>query len=426
LVGVLEFGVAISAKQSKARRAIAAAAAGNVLEWYDFVVYAYMANALAKNFFPAADALSSLLQTYAAFGIGFVARPIGGVIIGRLGDLRGRKFALLVTMASMAAAMLLIGLAPTYASIGSAAPALVIFARILQGLSAGGEWASATAFMVEWAPPRRRGLYGSLQQCSVAAGLLLGAVAAAALSVWLTPAEVDAWGWRLPFLVGVLIAPIGYYLRRHIDDTPAYRARDADRPNSPPWLAAARAVGMTVVWSVAYYLVLSFMPVFLHKELGLTSHAGSLATAAGLIAIVLLVPLFGALSDHFGRKPVLLGGALGLLVYTYPAFVWLASQPSPTVALCVQLGFAVFIAAYSGAGPAAIAELFATASRSTWLSIAYSAAVAVFGGFAPYIATRLVGVMGSPVAPSIYLVAAAAVSTLVILRFDETAFRELR
>jgi MHS family proline/betaine transporter-like MFS transporter len=420
------FGVAISAKQSKARRAIAAAAAGNVLEWYDFVVYAYMANALAKNFFPAADALSSLLQTYAAFGIGFVARPIGGVIIGRLGDLRGRKFALLVTMASMAAAMLLIGLAPTYASIGSAAPALVIFARILQGLSAGGEWASATAFMVEWAPPRRRGLYGSLQQCSVAAGLLLGAVAAAALSVWLTPAEVDAWGWRLPFLVGVLIAPIGYYLRRHIDDTPAYRARDADRPNSPPWLAAARAVGMTVVWSVAYYLVLSFMPVFLHKELGLTSHAGSLATAAGLIAIVLLVPLFGALSDHFGRKPVLLGGALGLLVYTYPAFVWLASQPSPTVALCVQLGFAVFIAAYSGAGPAAIAELFATASRSTWLSIAYSAAVAVFGGFAPYIATRLVGVMGSPVAPSIYLVAAAAVSTLVILRFDETAFRELR
>jgi MHS family proline/betaine transporter-like MFS transporter len=367
-----------------------------------------------------------LLQTYAAFGIGFVARPIGGVIIGRLGDLRGRKFALLVTMASMAAAMLLIGLAPTYASIGSAAPALVIFARILQGLSAGGEWASATAFMVEWAPPRRRGLYGSLQQCSVAAGLLLGAVAAAALSVWLTPAEVDAWGWRLPFLVGVLIAPIGYYLRRHIDDTPAYRARDADRPNSPPWLAAARAVGMTVVWSVAYYLVLSFMPVFLHKELGLTSHAGSLATAAGLIAIVLLVPLFGALSDHFGRKPVLLGGALGLLVYTYPAFVWLASQPSPTVALCVQLGFAVFIAAYSGAGPAAIAELFATASRSTWLSIAYSAAVAVFGGFAPYIATRLVGVMGSPVAPSIYLVAAAAVSTLVILRFDETAFRELR
>jgi hypothetical protein len=224
------------------RRALGAAVIGNVLEWYDFAVYAFLATVLARKFFPSGDELSALLATFAVFGVGFVVRPLGGVIIGRLGDRRGRKIALSLTIVLMALGTVMIGLLPSYESIGVGATALLVAARLLQGFSAGGEWGSSTAFIVEWAPPKRRGLFGSLQQASVAGGFLLGSLTAASLSTWLGPAALEAWGWRVPFLFGGLLGPIGLYMRRNIEETPPFKAAmQAWHRDRAAWLAPGGA-----------------------------------------------------------------------------------------------------------------------------------------------------------------------------------------
>ena len=416
--------------EPQARRAILAAVVGNVLEWYDFAVYAYMATIIARQFFPSQDEVVSLLSAFAAFGVGFVVRPLGGIVIGRLGDVRGRKAALVLTIVLMAAGTVMIGLVPAYASIGVAAPILIVIARLLQGFSAGGEWGGATAFIVEWAPAGRRGLYGSLQQSSVACGLLLGSGIAAAVSTLFSAAAVDEWAWRIPFLLGGVLAPIGLYMRRNIEETPAF-ARVSREPASPALSVpairlAARALGFTVLWTVSYYIVLSYMPTFLQKQVGLPRTQALWATTAGLLLLALAAPLFGWCSDRIGRKPLLLAACVAFMVLPYPAFSLMLSQPSLGTAVAVQLVLALAIAVFSGPGPAAIAEIFPTRVRSTWMSTGYSVAVAVFGGFAPFIATWLIARTGSPAAPSFYVMGAAVVSIVVILRMEETAGKPLQ
>jgi MFS transporter, MHS family, proline/betaine transporter len=416
--------------EPRARRAILAAVVGNVLEWYDFAVYAYMATIIARQFFPSQDEVVSLLSAFAAFGVGFVVRPLGGIVIGRLGDVRGRKAALILTIILMAAGTVMIGLVPAYASIGVAAPILIVIARLLQGFSAGGEWGGATAFIVEWAPAGRRGLYGSLQQSSVACGLLLGSGIAAAVSTLFSAATVDEWAWRIPFLFGGVLAPIGLYMRRNIEETPAF-ARVSREPASPALSVpamrlAARALGFTVLWTVSYYIVLSYMPTFLQKQVGLPRTHALWATTAGLLLLALAAPLLGWCSDRIGRKPLLLAACAAFVLLPYPAFSLMLSQPSLGTAIVVQLVLALAIAVFSGPGPAAIAEIFPTRVRSTWMSTGYSVAVAVFGGFAPFIATWLIARTGNPAAPSFYVMGAAVVSMVVILRMEETAGKPLQ
>ena len=413
------------------RRAVAAAVVGNVLEWYDFAVYAYMATVIAKKFFPAGDDVTSLLSTFAVFGLGFVARPLGGIVIGRLGDLKGRKTALLVTIVLMAGGTVAIGLVPTFEAIGIAAPALIVLARLVQGFSAGGEWGGSTAFIVEWAPPGRRGLYGSLQQCSVATGLLLGSGVAALVNTWLSAEAADTWGWRIPFLLGGLLGPVGLYMRKHIGETPAFVRNTAvvDPPQAaavaPVWLAA-RAFGFTVFWTVSYYIVLTYMPTFLQKHAGVARSQALWATASGLLVMVVATPLMGLLSDRIGRRPLLAVACVASLVLPYPLFrLTLSGVPLSTI-LLVQVAFAFVIAMFSGPGPAAIAEIFPTRSRSTWMSTGYSFAVAIFGGFAPFVATWLIARTGDPLAPSYYLMASAVVTLVVVLRLEETARAPLR
>src|SRR5690349_20858826 len=294
----------------QSRRAVTAAVIGNVLEWYDFAVYGYVAAIIGKNFFPGTDETTELLKAFLTFGLGFVARPIGGIVIGRMGDTHGRKSALLLTIFLMAAGTVLIGILPTYANIGFAAPALLLFARLMQGFSTGGEWGGSTAFIVEWAPKGRRGLFGSFQQMSVVAGLLLGSAFAALLNTALTPAQMGDWGWRIPFLVGRLLGPIGIYMRRTIDETPAYAkviSVSTAPETGPSGLAlAARAFGFTIVWTVCFYVLLTYMPSWTAKYMNLTPAAALWSNTIGLIALIICIPIFGHLSDRYGRRPLLL------------------------------------------------------------------------------------------------------------------------
>jgi len=412
------------------RQAVAAAVVGNILEWYDFAVYAYLAGVIGKNFFPSNNEVTSLLATFVVFGVGFVVRPLGGIVIGWIGDIKGRKTALLLTIFLMAIGTVTIGLLPTYGAIGVLAPALIVIARLMQGFSAGGEWGGSTAFIVEWAPSDRRGVYGSFQQASVAAGLLLGSGVAALINSLMTPGDLESFGWRIPFLLGGLIAPIGLYMRRNIDETPAFRQTRAIEASKSKELSplplALRAFGFTILWTVSYYMMLAYMPTFTQKYAGLSRTAALWSNTAGLLVLVATVPLMGYLSDKLGRKPLLIACCVGFIILSYPLFALMLSGVGLQVIVAVQILFGLMIALFSGPGPAAIAEIFPTRSRSTWMSTGYSIAVAVFGGFAPTIATLLIDRTGSPLAPTGYLVAAAIVSALVIVRLPETAHDNLR
>jgi len=399
------------------------------MEWYDFGVFGYLAGSLALNFFPKGDPSAALLNTFLVFGVGLVFRPLGGIVIGRLGDTRGRKPALILTILMMAVGTVIIGLLPSYASIGVAAPLLLLFARLLQGFSTG-EWGGATAFMAEWSQQGRRGFYTSLQQMSVAGGSLLGVGFAALLTSFLGADAVNEWAWRIPFLVGGLFGPIGFWLRRAVDETPPYRAiaaeGDAGGEERSRFGHAAQAFGFTILWTVAFYVFLTYMPTYTRTQLHLSAAQSLWASAASLLALVVLVPITGALSDRIGRKRLLLASCALCFVIPIPAFWLLTHDLGFGVVVLVQIGFAAAISLFSGPGPAAIAEIFPTRGRSTWMSSSYALAVAIFGGFAPFISQWLIDTTGSRMAPTAYVMAAAAISFVTIARLRETAHQPLR
>lgn len=414
-----------------ARRAITAAGIGNVLEYYDFGVYGFLASVIARKFFPGTDDAASLLATFAAFGVGFLVRPIGGIVLGRMGDIKGRKSALVLTIILMAIGTVGIGVIPEYGSIGIMAPVLLVLCRILQGLSAGGEWGNATSFIVEWSPEGKRGFFGSFSQSSVVGGLLASSIVVAILNSVFSPAEIDAWAWRLPFLLGAVLLPIGLWLRRGIDETPRFRDEKAGINNGladlgTPFGLMARAFGFTILWTVSYYVMLTYLPTFTQKYAGLSVSAALWSNTVGLVVLVAAIPMAGALSDRIGRKPMLIFCCLAFVVLAYPGFLLMLSGLPGWGVTLLQIGFNLIIASFAGPGPAALVELFPTRSRTTLMSTAYAVAVAIFGGFAPFIATWLIQTTGTPIAPTYYLIAAAIVSAATIATFKETAFERLR
>ncbi|MEA2728759.1 MAG: transporter, family, proline/betaine transporter [Acetobacteraceae bacterium] len=416
------------------RRAILSCAVGQVFEIYDFVIYGFMAGAIARTFFPAFDPIAALLSTFATFAVGFLFRPLGAVIIGSFGDRFGRRQALVVTIGMMALATGLIGLIPGYATIGIAAPIILVLCRAFQGFSTGGEWGGAATFLVEYAPPRRRGFISSFQQSGTALGLLLGTFVAALLNYNLSPESFQAWGWRIPFLIGFVLGPIGHYLRTHVAETPAYAQTIAARTvvRSPLREAFAAHKGtmllafvISINSCVVYWLFLVYLPTFAQQQLHLTASAALFSTAVAGLIYLFLTPFVGGLSDRVGRKPLLYASFVGTVVLGYPLFALLVSWHSVAGLFLVQAVATLCLTFNSGVACAVLAELFPTRIRYSALSISYGLSVAIFGGFAALIATALIRVTGDPLSPAYYVVAGGVASLIATFFMAEGAKRPL-
>lgn len=400
------------------RRAIVATVLGNGLEWFDFTVYSFFAVIIAKLFFPTGNELTSLLLSVATFGVGFFMRPVGGIVLGIYADKIGRKAALSLTILLMAAGTALIGLAPTYEQIGIGAPLLIVVARLLQGFSAGGEMGGATAFLTEYAPPERRTYYSSWIQASIGFAVLLGAAVGTFVTSSLEPATLYSWGWRVPFLLGILIGPVGYFIRSRIDETPAFSAvANEARHDSPLAEVLSRypretfaSFSMVVLWTVCTYVLLFYMPTYSVRVLHLPQSTGFIAGMMGGLMIMCGSPVVGRLADRYGRRGFLSGSAALILLLAYPMFAYINQAPGLASLLVFQAVFGLLIACYTGPILAAFASLFPTKVLSTGLSVAYNLAVTIFGGFAPFFITWLIASTQSNMAPAFYVMLAAAIS----------------
>jgi MHS family proline/betaine transporter-like MFS transporter len=429
-----------AAPPSKAmvRRIIFSSSVGNALEWFDFSVYGYFASIIAKQFFPMHDEWLSTLLAIATFGISFLMRPFGAVVLGIYGDRKGRKAALTLAIALMMVGTLTMAVMPPYASIGLTAPVLILVARLVQGFAVGGEFGSATAFMVEHSPTRR-GYFASWQFASQGLAAVLAAAFGSLLTAWMSPEHLGSWGWRLPFLFGVLIGPIGYYIRSHLDETPEFlamrrerdsldregghgglqgRSKDSNNPSDPVasfsshWVNLLLAIGIVAQSTVGVYVLQLYMPLYAVKQLHMPAAVsfGAVVLNGGLQ--FLLSPLMGAWSDRIGRIRIMLGTSLLMGVLIYPIFALLQSHPTVGWLLLLQGTAGILKAAYSGPMPALMSEIFPTHVRSTGLSIAYSIGVTVFGGFAPTIVETFIHLTGDKLAPSYYVLTAALLSGL--------------
>ena len=399
---------------------IAAVVIGNALEWYDFIVFGFLTVIISRLFFPASSEYASLLLTLATFGVGYFMRPVGGILLGLYADRWGRKRALLLIIVLMTVAISMIGFAPTYAEIGIAAPLIILFARLLQGFAAGGEFGSATSFLIESAPPGRLGFYGSWQMVGQALALLGGASIGAVLTTTLSPEALESWGWRIPFLLGLVIGPVGLYIRRHLDETDVYLKEREATPTKQD-LRTVLAIhfrevvvcGGVIAWgTTSFYVILLYMPTFAQIHLGLPLDQAFVAQSIGLACMTVLIPLFGAWSDRIGRRPIMIGAVVASFVLAYPLFQWVVASPTFTTLLTMQLVLCSLIGVYYGPISTAVAEQFPVLSRSTGLAVGYNFAVMIFGGFAQFFVTWLIEATGSPLAPAFYLMCAALIGLL--------------
>jgi MHS family proline/betaine transporter-like MFS transporter len=399
-------------------RAVAATSIGNALEWFDLVVYGFFAVVIAKLFFPAGNDTVSLLLTLGTFGVSFFMRPLGAIVIGAYADRAGRKAALTLSILLMMLGTAIIVVLPTYGTIGIAAPLILVLARLMQGFSAGGEFGSATAFLAEHVP-HRRGFFASWQVASQGLTTVLAAIFGTVLTSSLTPDQLMSWGWRVPFVFGLLIGPIAYYIRSNVDETPEFLAAQTTTSPLRDTFAGHKtrlliAIGIVVLGTVATYLVL-FMPTYGVKQLGLPpSVAFSAVVLTGLIQMV-GSPFVGHLSDKIGRTGLMLVSAGLMLVLIYPAFAWLVAQPSAGTLIAVQVAMGMVVTGYFAALPGLLSEIFPVATRTTGMSLAYNIAVTIFGGFGPFIIAWLIRATGEKVAPSFYLMFAALLSFIALV-----------
>jgi MHS family proline/betaine transporter-like MFS transporter len=416
------------------RRVLPAAGVGHFVEWFDFGLYGTLATVLSQNFFDKDNPGSALLSTFAVFAVGFVMRPIGGMFWGSLGDRHGRKNVLATVIILTSASTFLIGVLPTYAQVGVWASVLLVVVRLLQGFAAGGESSGATTLLLEYAPSRRRGFVTSFIDVFGFLAFLAGAGLSLLLSATLGEDVLDAWAWRIPFWVALILGLIGLYLRLKLEDTPEFLATQAtQKVTASPlrdsfrtaWKALLFCVGFVVVKSVGHWMLQTFMPSYLQSDLNYNQTQSFQVTVIGFAVIVVLVPFMGMLSDRIGRRPLMIAGCAGFVLLSYPTLILMGSGHFwAAVAAMSILG--VFMAAIDGAINAAMPELFPTNIRYGSMSIAYNIAVAVFGGITPYVSTWLISATHNTYAPAFYIGAAALISGVVFVLAHETAHEPLR
>ncbi len=415
------------AMQAIRRRAILSCSIGNFFELFDFVLYGFFAVPISQAFFPAGNDALALINTFITFGVGFLFRPLGAVVLGRYGDKHGRRAALVVTIGLMALATGCTGLIPSYSSIGLLAPLLLLICRCGQGFSTGGEWGGAAAFLVEYAEPGKRGLTGSWQQFSTQIGATAASLSAYLLTNYLTQADFLSWGWRIPFVCGLLLGPIGYYLRTQVAETPVFESTVERKATSRAPLGEAmssygpqlaQAFFLSIIGIVGNYVMIVYMPTYAQKTLHIDASNALLSATLANLLVMLLTPFMGALSDKIGRRPMIATASILYLVLGYPLYM-LVSAGTFVALLAAQLVVAVIQSFYTGTIPVILAEMFPTRVRYTALSVSYGFSVAIFGGFSPFAATYLISATGNPLAPAYLVMAAGLASALAIYSMRE-------
>lgn len=414
--------------------ALVAGFIGNVVEWYDFALYGYMAGILAEQFFPHEDPLAALIATYGVFAAGFLMRPLGAALFGWLGDTVGRSRTMLLSVTLMALPTFLLGCLPTHAQAGVWAPVLLVALRLLQGLSVGGEFSSSVTYLVETAPADRRGYAGSWANTGSMAGMLLGAGVAAGVTTVLGDARVAAGGWRVPFLLGGVLGVTSILLRRHLPRSPLFAQHAAERPaTSPLWQALTRqrretvqAVIFASAYGVVFYLPLVYLPEWLHKQAGMARAQALRLNTAATALLLLLIPLAGWCSDHLLRRTRQVALAMfAMALLGWPLYASLGHGGMRAAALA-QFLLAGVLALPLGAAPAMFAELFPASDRLSGYSLAYNLGLGVVGGATPMVATWLMRASGQATAPGMLLSAMGLVATLVALRMHDGSREPLR
>lgn len=413
------------AAASMRRRVVIATTIGNALEWFDFVLFGLFAGVIGALFFPIHGTATSLMLAFATFGVAFIVRPLGGVAFGLYADRRGRKSALVAMIIAMAVGTALIAVLPTYAAIGVAAPALLLLGRVIQGFSAGGEFGSASALLIEFAPRRMRGYYGAFQMMSQALAYALGAGLALVLSRALSPEDFSAWGWRIPFACGLLIGPVGAWLRTRCAESPEFAAYvAAARPEPKPLRALftrhrreiIASAGVIAGGAALNYVGVIFVPAYAATKFGLPLIQAQVGLLGASLAAAALVAPFGALSDRIGRRAV-----IGPALVVFAALFWVFMHrlaDAPTVAnLWLLQSVGALFAAFAGPVPALMTEIFPIGLRATGASLVFNVVGAVFGGLAPAINAWLVQATGNPAAPAYYVAFAAVLGVAGLSAF---------
>ncbi|MGF6569609.1 MHS family proline/betaine transporter-like MFS transporter [Paraburkholderia sp. GAS333] len=431
-------------KRTSHAKAIAAITLGNGLEFFDFTIYSFFATIIGKLYFPVEGQLAQLMLAVGTFGVGFIMRPVGGVVLGGYADRAGRKAAMSLTLWLMTLGSAIIAFAPTYAAIGVAAPLLVILARLVQGFALGGEIGASTSLLMEYGSDKTRGFYGSWQFVSQGLNTVCGSLLGVALAATLSSAALESWGWRVPFVIGMAMGPIGIYIRRHLDETlpgvedsAASTQQAVEMPASQPasqpvrklFRDHSRVITMGVLTTIggtaANYIVLFYLSTYAIRILHLPMSSALWAAWTAAVVTVICSPFAGALSDRVGRKRVLWVSRVLLIVAVYPAFMMINAVPTVPVLLSVVAGLAVLVAFTAVPNIVMLPELFPRAIRATGMSIVYCLGVSIFGGFAQFFATWLIQLTGNNLAPAWYLIGCGLVSLLPLPFMRETAGRAL-
>jgi MHS family proline/betaine transporter-like MFS transporter len=405
---------------------------GNIMEWYDFALYGYMVPVISQLFFPNQDNLTSIMSTFAVFAAGFIMRPIGGVVLGRIGDIKGRKTTLYISTVMMAVCTTLMGILPTYESIGLAAPVLLVILRLFQGLSVGGEFSTSVSYMVEEAPANSRGIFGSLANIGSMSGMLLGAAVAAGVSTFISHESLLNWGWRLPFFLATVLGIIGIYYTIKMPKSHLFvrekRHQEVASFKEVFTLGRRELIQATLFclgYTVLFYLPLVYMPTYVHSIAGMDENKALQITTVATFLLIFLIPTMAVLSDRFiRRRSILIIAFLIALVFAIPMFVLVVK--SYILLFAVLVLFGIIIAVPLGVAPATLVEWFPTKYRLTSYSIIYNIGVGIFGGTTPMICTWLIKVTGNDLAPAYYLSVFIIVSLLALFSMKDRSRTALR